>query len=58
MSRSYGRLLAIVSATMLAALSIGAADAQTSAPGKVPQWTKAAPFPIPEEKRRSERRGQ
>src|SRR5258705_7623095 len=49
MSRRSGRLLAIVSATMLAAANIGAADAQTSAPGKVPQWTKAAPFPIPEE---------
>ena len=49
MSCTLGRLLAVVSATMMAAASVGTADAQTAPAGRVPQWTKAAPFPIPEE---------
>jgi N-acetylneuraminic acid mutarotase len=49
MSRTLGRLLAIVSVTMMAAAGVGTANAQTTPAPRVPQWTKAAPFPIPEE---------
>src|SRR5712691_7539903 len=49
MSRTLGSLMAIVSVTMIAAAGvISTAGAQTTA-RRVPQWTKAAPFPIPEE---------
>ena len=41
------RVLAV--AMVLSAIIAGIAHAQTAAPSRIPQWTKAAPFPIPEE---------
>jgi len=38
-----------VSAIVFAAAIAGTAYAQAPAANRVPQWTKAAPFPIPEE---------
>jgi len=49
MSLGLGRLLVIAAATSMAAGSVGTARAQAPAQGRVPQWVKAAPFPVPEE---------
>ena len=49
MSLGLGRLLVIMAATLMAAGSVGTAHAQAPAQGRVPQWVKAAPFPVPEE---------
>src|SRR6186997_3725426 len=49
MSLRLRRLSAIVSVIVFAAALVGLAYAQTPAATRVPQWTKAAPFPIPEE---------
>jgi hypothetical protein len=48
MLRTLGQLPVIVSC-MIAAAAVSEAYGQTSAPASVPQWTKVAPFPIPEE---------
>src|SRR4249919_315441 len=48
MSLRLGRLLAIAAVIALAAGTVGPAHAQARAQG-LPQWTKAAPFPTPEE---------
>jgi N-acetylneuraminic acid mutarotase len=48
MSSPFRRLLVVVSALVLVAAIAGMAYAQTP-PSRVPQWTKAAPFPMPEE---------
>ena len=49
MSIRLPSLLVIVSAMVFLAAIAGTANAQTTAPTRVPQWTKAAPFPTPEE---------
>ena len=49
MSLPLRRLSVIVSAMVFVAVIAGTAYAQAPAAGRVPQWTKAAPFPIPEE---------
>src|SRR5919204_313455 len=41
--------LAVIVSCIVAAPAVSAVYAQTSAPNRVPQWTKVAPFPIPEE---------
>jgi len=48
MSLPLRRLSAIVFVIVFAAI-VGTAYAQSPAASRVPQWTKAAPFPIPEE---------
>src|SRR5436190_13472854 len=47
MSLSRGRLVTAACAMVMLAAGIHSASAQTAS--RVPQWTKAAPFPIPEE---------
>src|SRR5262245_15886868 len=49
MSLPLRRLSAIVSVIVFAAAIVGTAYAQSATATRVPQWTKAAPFPIPEE---------
>ena len=49
MSLPLRRLLVVVSAMVFLAAVAGPAYAQETAPSRVPQWTKVAPFPIPEE---------
>ena len=49
MSSRFGWLLAIAAVTTIVLAGVGAAHAQTAVQVRVPQWTKAAPFPTPEE---------
>src|ERR1043165_7370074 len=47
MSLSRGRRITVVIAFAILPATVQTVSAQT--PGRVPQWSKAAPFPIPEE---------